>query len=273
MTKKEYVDKMKGYWERILHQSKTNKSYSSLNKPEQKPVQSNDTNFLAELYIKNYFELVSIFKKLSKFTDTFRFNIRKNFIIVNCITQSRILLTYLKLRTSSYKFHKGGKLYINGKQITDEINQNTFKNLPVRLFFTENSLIIVSANHQKIYIYTKISNEDYLNEILVEGFEKLNYTNKIKLHKKQLENIILDQEQHSDVFKIGFFNGSISFKNNQEYDYLGFSLKDIKRVLKILTRNCKYLELSVDKRKPMKIQADLKLLGNSIIFFYFSQHI
>ena len=61
-----------------------------------------DSNSLAELDFKNSSELFTIFKKLSKFTDTFKFKIRKDFVIINCITQSRILLTYLKLNVSVF---------------------------------------------------------------------------------------------------------------------------------------------------------------------------
>ena len=272
MTKNGNIDRMKAYWEKLLHQVQANTINSSISKQNQESLQSINTNSLAELYFKNSSELFMIFKKLSKFTDIFKFNIREDFIVLNCITQSRILLIYLTLKNSSFKFFKRGKLYINGKSFVDVINQSFITNLTVKLIFTQKYLTVSSTN-RKISINNKNSNEDYLNEIIVEGFEKLNYKNKIKLHIKQLEKIILDQEQHSDIFKIGVLNGSISFKNNQEYDYFGFSLEDIKRVLKLLSRNCKYLELSVEERKPMKIQADLKLLGNSIIFFYFSQHI
>lgn len=271
MTKNGNIDRMKAYWEKLLLQIQTNTIPSSINKQNQEYFQSIDTNSLAELYFKNSSELFTIFKKLSKFTDTFKFNIRKDFIIINCITQSRILLTYLKLSNTSFKFYKGGVLYIDGKQLTNEINQNSLKNFTVKLIFTKNSLKFSSLN-QNILIHAKIS-DDYLNEILVEGFYNLNYTNKVKLHKNQLEKIVLDQEQHSDIFKLGIFNGSISFITHLNHKYLGFSLRDIKGALKLISRNCKYLELSVDEEKPLKIQADLKLLGNSTIFFYFSQHI
>ena len=114
MTKNEISDRMKVYWEKLLYQSQPKKVKSSINKPS---LQSSDTNSLAELYFKNSSEIFTIFKKLSKFTNTFKFNIRKNFIIVNCISQSRILLTYLKLSNSSFKFYGEGKLYINRKQL------------------------------------------------------------------------------------------------------------------------------------------------------------
>ena len=271
MTKNRNIDRMKAYWEKLLHQVQTNSRFSSINKRNQDSFQPIDTNSLAELYFKNSSELFTIFKKLSKFTDTFKFNIRKDFIIINCITQYRIHLTYLKLRNSSFKFYKGGELYISGKQLTNEINQNSMKNSNVKLIFRKDSLKISSLN-QKFLIHAKIS-DDYLNEITVEGFENLKYANKVKLYKNQLEKIVLDQEQHSDLFKLGIFNGSISFISHQNHKYLGFSLRDIKGALKLISRDSKYLELSVDEEKPLKIQADLKLLGNSRIFFYFSQHI
>ena len=88
-----------------------------------------------------------------------------------------------------------------------------------------------------------------------------------------MEKIVLDQEQHSDIFKLGIFNGSISFISRQNHKYLRFSLRDIKGALKLISKDCKYLELFVDEEKPLKIQADLKLLGNSTIFFFLSQHI
>ena len=271
MTKLGNIDKMKAYWEKLLIQVQTNTIPSSINKQNQEYFQSMDTNSLAELYFKNSSELFTIFKKLSKFTDTFKFTIRKDFIIINCITQSRILLTYLKLSNFSFKFYKGGELYIGGKQLTNEINQDSLKNFTVKLIFTKNSLKFSSLN-QNILIHAKIS-DDYLNEILVEGFYNLNYTNKVKLHRSQLEKIVLDQEQNSDIFKLGIFNGSISFIRHKNHKYLGFSLRDIKGALKLISRDCKYLELFVDEEKPLKIQVDLKLLGNSTIIFYFSQHI
>ena len=127
MTKDRNNNRMKAYWEKLFHQVQPNTNPSSINKQNQESYQSMDTNSLAELYFKNSSELFTIFEKLSQFTDTFKFNIRKDFIILNCITQSRILFTYLKLSNSSFKFYKPGELYISGKQLTNEIKQNSLK--------------------------------------------------------------------------------------------------------------------------------------------------
>ncbi|MHA1380169.1 MAG: hypothetical protein ACTSRG_17485 [Candidatus Helarchaeota archaeon] len=242
------------------------------------PIQVNSNvpppNTYAEIYFKTYLVFFKILKKLSLFTEIFKFSIKKDFIGLNCITPSRICLIYLKLSNynSLFKFYQEGNVYINSKKLLDAIGQYNLKNSIVKLIFKTDSLNFLMQN-KKVKLINEISDDHNLNEIPIDGFENLKYCNKVRLSRHYLENFISVQEKCSDVIKLKISNGQILFISNEENNYLSFSLKDIKRIVNIISKACNYLKLYAEEGKPLKLKVDLKQLGKSKLISYFSQHV
>ncbi|GAH33623.1 unnamed protein product, partial [marine sediment metagenome] len=168
-----------------------------------------------------------------------------------------------------------GKLIIESKSLVEKMRCFISKNSFVKLIFKD-KILRIKQSSKKIELISPLMDRFYSNEleeVPIEGLEKLNYNSHISLSKCQINDIISKQEKFSNIFKITPNNNSFSFpKQDPPGSFLGFSLIDIKRIIIFLFEEYNRINFYIKEGFPLKIEIKLRSLGNSKLFFYLSPH-
>jgi len=175
----------------------------------------------------------------------------------------------------SFNFYQKGKLIIESKFLVEKMRCFNSKNSIVKLIFKD-KILGIKQSSKKIELFSPSMDRFYSNEleeVPIEGLEKLNYNSHISLSKYQIKKIISKQEKFSNLFKIMHNNDSFSFpKQDPPRPFLGFSLIDIKRIIYFLFEENNKINFYIKEGFPLKIRIKLGSLGNSKLFFYLSPY-